>query len=118
VLVTALLGLGLLLAALSVRERRRPTPEPDVVYRGVARLAGRFGYGPRPTQTAYEYAAVLGEIVPAVREELALVARVKVEATYGRRQPGPDAMAALRAAYGRLRVRLLTLAFRRRPRRR
>jgi len=118
VLVTALLGLGLLVAALSVRERRRPTPEPDVVYRGVARLAGRFGYGPRPTQTAYEYATVLGEIVPAVREELALVARVKVEATYGRRQPGPDAIAALRAAYGRLRVRLLALAFRRRPRRR
>ena len=116
VLVTALLGLGLLVAVLSVRERRRPTPAPDVVYRGVARLAGRFGYGPRPTETAYEYAAVLGDIVPAVREELALVARVKVEATYGRRQPGPDAMAALRAAYGRLRVRLLTLAFRRRRR--
>lgn len=115
VLVVAALGLGLLVAAFSVRERRRPTPEPDLVYRGVARLAGRFGYGPRPTQTAYEYAAVLGEIVPAVRGELALVAHAKVEASYGRRQPGPDAMAALRAAYLRVRLRLLTLAFRRRP---
>jgi hypothetical protein len=109
-----LLGMGVFIVGLTVRERRRPTPAPDAVYHGVARLAGWFGYGPRPTQTAYEYASGLGDVLPAARPELELVARAKVEATYGRRQPGPEGMAALRVAYRRLRVRLLSLALRRR----
>jgi hypothetical protein len=112
--LVVLLGMGVLIVGLTVRERRGPTPPPDAVYRGVARLAGWFGYGPRPTQTAYEYASALGDVVPAVRPELELVARAKVEATYARRQPGPAGMAALRVAYSRLRVRLLSLALRRR----
>jgi hypothetical protein len=94
--------------------RQRPAPAPDAVYRGVARIAGRFGYGPRPTQTAYEYAGTLSDLVPSVRTELQLVATAKVESTYAARPPEGDALAALRDAYRRLRVGLLRLAFRRR----
>jgi transglutaminase-like putative cysteine protease len=105
---------GLFIVAAAIRERRRPMLAPDAVYRSVARLAGWFGYGPRPTQTTYEYASGLSDLLPTARPELELVARAKVEATYGRREPGPAGMAALRAAYRRLRLRLLALALRRR----
>jgi hypothetical protein len=94
--------------------RRRPAPEADAVYRGVTRLAGRLGFAPLPTQTAYEYAGALGELLPAAREELQLVARAKVEGTYAHRPFQGERLAALHAAYRRLRVRLLRLAFRRR----
>jgi transglutaminase-like putative cysteine protease len=109
-----LLVIALLMTVLSRWQRGPAVAEPEAVYRGVARLAGRFGYGPRPTQTAYEYAGSLGDVLPAVRPELQLVARAKVETSYARRPPRGPAMAALRAAYGRLRLRLLSLAFRRR----
>jgi transglutaminase-like putative cysteine protease len=111
-----MLGAGVLIIGVAIRERRGPLLAPDAVYRGVASLAGWFGYGPRPTQTTYEYASGLGDLVPAARPELQLVALAKVEATYGRRQPGPEGLVALRAAYRRLRFRLLTLALRRRGR--
>ncbi len=115
--VLVLVVAGLVIAAVAAgtwtRSLRAPAPEPEAVYRGVARLAGRFGYGPSPTQTAYEYAGTLGEIVPTVRGELQTVARAKVEATYAARPPQGDALYALRDAYRRLRVNLLRLAFRR-----
>jgi hypothetical protein len=80
----------------------------------VARLAGRFGYGPQPTQTAYEYAGSLSALLPAVRSELAVVARAKVETTYARRAPDAQMLEQLRAAYRRVRIGLLRLIFRRR----
>ena len=109
---------GLVVAAVAAgtwtRSMRGPAPEPEAVYRGVARLAGRFGYGPAPTQTAYEYAGTLSEVVPKVRTELQMVARAKVETTYAGRPPRGEALLALRDAYRRLRINLLRLAFRRR----
>ena len=102
--------------ALFIRGRRMPYPEPDLAYRGVARLAGRFGYGPKPTQTAYEFAGSLGEVVPQVRSELQVVAHAKVESTYARRRPDSAMLEQLREAYRRVRVGLLRLVFRRRPR--
>jgi transglutaminase-like putative cysteine protease len=113
VALVALLAVAFAVAGYSVRERRRPSQAPEVVYGGMARLASRFGYGPRPTQTAYEYADALGEVIPAARGELALVARVKVETQYARRTPSPDVLLAVRHAYRRIRVRLLALIFRR-----
>ncbi|HSH21171.1 MAG TPA: transglutaminaseTgpA domain-containing protein [Candidatus Caenarcaniphilales bacterium] len=111
----ALAGLLLaLLVGLVVAARRRlPTMEPDLAYRGVARIATRFGHGPRPTQTAYEFADGLGQLVPAVGPDLRVVATAKVEATYGRRQPDGDALRALRDAYRRVRLGLLRLLLRR-----
>lgn len=107
-----LLVVGLLI--LIARIRRMPAPEPDLAYRGMARLASRFGYGPTPTQTAYEYAGSLSELLPGVRNELTVVARAKVETTYARRAPDSVMLEQLRAAYRRVRIGLLRLLFRRR----
>jgi transglutaminase-like putative cysteine protease len=91
---------------------------PEGVYSGVTRLASRLGFGPRPTQTAYEYAAALGDVLPEIRPELHTVATAKVEVAYGARTLGEDRMKALRESYRRLRVALLRLLFRRRRRKR
>ena len=86
----------------------------ESAWRSISRLAGRFGFGPRPTQTVYEYAGALGDVLPAVRPELQTVARAKVEVAYGHRELGLDRLHSLREAQRRLRVALLRLAFRRR----
>lgn len=107
--------LGVLLALASLyRARRSPQIAPDIAYRGVARLAGRFGYGPRPHQTAYEYAGILGELLPAMSSDLRLVARAKVETTYASRPPEAELLAQLRDAYRRVRIGLIRMAVRRR----
>ena len=99
------------------RGPRGPTT-PEGVYAGVARLAARLGFGPRPTQTAYEYATALGDVLPNVRPELQTVATAKVEVAYGRRTLGDDRIRALRDSYRRLRVGLLRLAVPARAKRR
>jgi hypothetical protein len=116
--VAVLLIVAFVLIALVVLIRRPPRPVgPDAAYGTITRIAGRLGYAQRPEQTVYEYTAALGEVLPAVRPELALVATSKVEATYAHREPGPDLMRQLALVRRRLRVRLLALLFRR-PRRR
>jgi hypothetical protein len=104
------------LAFLAWRRGPRGPSTPEGVYAGIGRLAGRFGFGPRPTQTAYEYTTALGEILPRIRPELYTVATAKVEVAYGRRALGEDRLQALREAERRLRVGLLRLLFRRRDR--
>lgn len=97
--------------------RRGPRrTSPDGAYGMVTRLASRFGFAPRPTQTVYEFAGALGEILPGSRPELETVARAKVESAYGRAILGDDGLAALLAAQRRLRVSLLRLIVRRRKR--
>ncbi len=90
----------------------------DHAYRTVTRLASRFGFGPRATQTVYEFSGSLGEVLPIARPELELVAHAKVETAYGRGILSDDRLQALRAAERRLKLNLLRLAFRRRDRRR
>ena len=90
----------------------------DRAYGTVARLAGRFGFGPRPTETVFEFAGALGEVLPAARPELHTVAQAKVETAYGRQVLGEDRLVALQSAQRRLRLMLLRLAFRRKDRRR
>jgi transglutaminase-like putative cysteine protease len=119
VAVTILLMLVVGGIAFAVWQRGpRGATTADRAYGTVARLAGRFGYGPRPTETVYEFAGALGEVLPTARPELQTVARAKVETSYGRQVLGDDRLAALRAAQRRLRVVLLKLAFRRKHRRR
>lgn len=108
----AVVVLAVLVLLLVARFRRLPGAEPEFAYRSVARLASRFGHGPRPTQTAYEFSDGLGQLVPAVRSELRVVATAKVEATYARRQPHGDALQALREAYARVRIGLFRLLIR------
>ncbi len=103
--------------ALFARLRFAPPPSPAAAYTGIARLAARFGYAPRPAQTPYEYATMLGDVLPGARPDLEVVAQARVEAVYGRRALGVDQRAALRRAYGRLRLRLLGLVVRYRRRR-
>ena len=98
------------------RGPRRASP-PEAVWSSLARLAGRFGWAPRPTQTPFEYAQALGDVLPVARPELHVVASAKVEAAYGRRVLDEQRIAALRDAYRRLRLLLLRLAFRRPTRR-
>jgi hypothetical protein len=114
----ALLALVILIAFAAWRRGPRGVTTPDGFYASVAGIARRFGFGPRPTQTAYEYATALGDILPASRPELQTVATAKVEVAYGRREIEDDRLRALRDSYRRLRVALLRLAFRRGDRRR
>ena len=79
----------------------------------MTRLASRLGYGPRPTQTVYEYAGALGDVLPDAKPALELVARAKVESAYGRAVFDSSRLVALREAERRLRVSLLRLLFRR-----
>ncbi|HEY3164710.1 MAG TPA: transglutaminase domain-containing protein [Candidatus Limnocylindrales bacterium] len=117
-LAIGLLAVVVLVAFLAWRRGPRNVTTADGFYASVAGIARRFGFGPRPTQTAFEYAAALGDVLPAVRPELQTVATAKVEVVYGRRDLPEDRVLALRDAYRRLRVGLLRLAFRRRDRRR
>ena len=119
-----LLVVGLLLlmvvavvAFLAWRRGPRGPTSADGAYGTVTRIASRFGFGPRPAETVYEYATSLGQILPDARPELQMVARAKVESTYARQLLGEERLASLRAAQRRLRVSLLRLAFRRKERR-
>ena len=116
VTVLLLLAIGGLVFIVWQRGPRSGT-SADLAYGTVTRLAARFGFGPRPTQTVYEFTGALGEVLPTSRPELETVARAKVESAYGRGILGDDRLAALRAAQRRLRVSLLRLAFRRKDRR-
>ncbi len=117
VAVLLLVGVGALAFAAWHRGPRGEVTA-DAVWRGVGRTAARFGFRQRPQQTVYEYAGVLGDVMPTSRPELQAVARAKVEVAYGRQELGADAQRALRDAHRRLRVAMLRLAFRRRDRRR
>lgn len=115
--IGALLLIGALALAFAAW-RRGPRPiHPDRAWGSIGRWAARFGLGPRASQTVYEYAGVLGEAVPIVRPELSTVANAKVEIAYGHRDLTPDRLRAVAEAHRRLRIGLLRLVFRRRPRR-
>jgi hypothetical protein len=105
------------IAAVAWRRGPRGPVTPDDAYGSVSRIAARLGFGPRPTQTVYEFAGALADELPMVRPELETVARAKVEVAYGGRVLTADRMANLKVAYRRLRVQLLRLATRRRRRR-
>jgi transglutaminase-like putative cysteine protease len=118
VALVAILAAAVLLLLVVVYLRRPARPAaPDAAYAMVARVAGRLGYAQRPSQTVYEYAATLTEVLPAAGPDLTLVATSKVEATYARRDLPDDRLRALGAASRRLRMRLLGLVFRRPSRR-
>ena len=92
---------------------------PDAAWQTMSRSASRFGFARRPTQTVYEYATSLGDLVPVARTDLQTVADAKVETTYANVRLVGTRLDAVRVATRRLRLSLLRLAFRRRrPRRR
>jgi transglutaminase-like putative cysteine protease len=115
--IILVLGVGALALAALRRTPRKPM-HPDQAWGSVARLAARFGLGPRPSQTVYEYAGALGDALPDVRVELTTIARAKVEVAYGRRDLGTDRLRRIAEAYQRLRFALLSFVLRRVLRRR
>ncbi len=82
---------------------------PEGAWTALGRVASRFGFAPRPTQTVYEYAETLGALVPVARPDLRTVADAKVEVAYARANLAPDRQHAVRVAMRRLRVSLLRL---------
>ncbi|MEO8273072.1 MAG: transglutaminase domain-containing protein [Chloroflexota bacterium] len=115
--IILLIGVGALAFA-AIRRTPNSPMHPDQAWGSVARLAARFGLGPRPSQTVYEYAGSLGDAVPAARMELTTIARAKVEVAYGKRDLGSDRMRNVAIAYQRLRFALLGVILRRGLRRR
>ena len=112
VAILLLLAVGLLALIAYERGPRGPT-QPETAWAAMVRLAGRFGWAPRPTQTPYEYAGALGDILPIARSDLHVVAAAKVEVAYGRKTLDIDRLSVLRVAQRKLRISLLRLAFRR-----
>jgi hypothetical protein len=101
------------LAFIAYRRGPRGPTHPESVWDGIVGLAGRFGWAPRPTQTPFEYAGALGDVLPVARSDLHLVASAKVEVAYGRRDLDTARLLSLKAAQRRLRVVLLRLLLRR-----
>jgi hypothetical protein len=117
--VTALLLVAVCgLAFVVWRRGPRGATTADGAYGSVTRIASRLGFGPRPTQTVYEFAGSLGEVLPDSRPDLNTVARAKVESVYARQVVAGERLEQLRGAQRRLRVALLRLAFRRKDRKR
>jgi hypothetical protein len=112
-----LLAVGALALAIWVRGPRGEL-QPDAIWGSIGRFAGRLGLGPRPTETVYEYAGALGELMPDARPALQTVADAKVEVAYGRGSIDGDRLHAMRDANRTLRLALLRLGFRPRRRRR
>jgi transglutaminase-like putative cysteine protease len=115
--ILLLIGVGAVAVAARRRAPSRPM-HPDQAWGSLGRMASRFGVGPRPAQTVYEYAGALSDAIPAVRAELSTVARAKVEVAYGRQELGIDRMRTIADAYGRLRFALLRFGIGRIRRRR
>jgi transglutaminase-like putative cysteine protease len=107
-----LIGLGALALAALRRTPSKPM-HPDKAWGSLASLATRFGLGPRPSQTVYEYAGALGDAVPGARVELTTIARAKVEVAYGQRDLGMDRLKRIAEAYQRLRFAILGVVVRR-----
>jgi len=108
IVIAILLLVAAAVVVLAARRRGPRTPmDAERAWGGLGRLASRFGYGPRPAQTVYEYAGALGDTVPAMRAELQTVARAKVEVAYGRQQLSVDRMRAVGEAYRRLRLAIV-----------
>ncbi len=112
--IVPILLMAVIALALFVLWRRRPRRlnEADAVYRNVVRLASRLGYKPAPTQTVYEYAGMLADVVPKARDSLGVVATATVEVTYGRHVLGAERLAVLASAQKRVRRALLRLVWR------
>jgi transglutaminase-like putative cysteine protease len=121
--MAALIG-GLLLLAIgsliAVAWWRGPRGEvsPETAWTAVSSAASRFGFAQRPTETVYEYADSIGELVPVARPDIRTVADAKVETTYARVQLAPEREQAVAAAMRRLRLSLTRLIFARIGRRR
>jgi transglutaminase-like putative cysteine protease len=109
----AVLLVGTLGALIAIAWWRGPRGEvsPDTAWTTMSKAASRFGFAPRPTQTVYEYATSLGDLVPIARPDISTIADAKVETTYARAELTPEREHAVVLAMRRLRVSLVRLLF-------
>lgn len=113
VLVPGLFLIAILLVVFTVwRRRPRKLDQPDTILRRIVRLASWLGYKPRPTQTVYEYAGMLADVVPLARDSLGVVATSAVEVQYGKRQLSSAQLTVVNRAQGVVQKALLRLALR------
>jgi hypothetical protein len=118
IVLTVVLALAVLAIAVAAWARGpRGEVSPESAWQTLSRTASRLGFGPRPTQTVYEYAAALEELVPVAERDLRTVADAKVETTYAGASLEGARLDAVRDATRRLRISMLRLVLRR-PRRR
>jgi hypothetical protein len=111
--VPAILVFIMLLALFLIwRRRPRRLENPETLYRNVVKLASRIGYKPTPTQTVFEYTAMLAAVVPQARESLGMVAMANVEVVYGKQQLSSERLLFLGTAGKVIRRSLLRLAIR------
>jgi hypothetical protein len=91
ILIAVLLA-GTIGALILIAWWRGPRGEvsPETAWASVSKSASRFGFAPRPTQTVYEYASSLGELVPVAKPDITTVADAKVETTYARAALTPE----------------------------
>ncbi|HYL40580.1 MAG TPA: transglutaminase domain-containing protein, partial [Candidatus Binatus sp.] len=115
-IVAALLVVALVVLVVATRRRPRlgKPIHPDTAWGGLGRMAARFGFGPRPEQTVFEYAGALGTLVPTAKVEVGTVAQAKVEVAYARRELGEDRLRVVGDAYRRLRIAVLRAGIARR----
>ena len=119
IILTVLLALAVVAVAVTAWARGpRGDVSPERAWQALSKTASRFGFAPRPTETVYEYAASLGELVPAAEEDLQTVAVARVETVYAHVSIAGPRLQAVRAAARRLRLTMLRLALRRPDRRR
>ncbi len=119
IILTVLLALAIGGVAVAAWVRGpRGEVSPERAWQALSRTASRFGFAPRPTETVYEYASSLGELVPAAEEDLQTVAVARVETVYAHATISGPRLQAVRDAVRRLRVTMLRLALRRSHRRR
>jgi transglutaminase-like putative cysteine protease len=114
--VAVLLALALIVIVITARRRPRvgKPVHPDTAWGGLGRMAARFGFGPRPEQTVFEYAGALGSLVPTARVEVGTVAQAKVEVAYGHRELSEARLRSVGDAYRRLRLAVLRAGIARR----
>ena len=98
------------------QRRWRLLPAGDRAWNQLTAAAGRAGIGPRPAETIYEYAGWLEDQLPRHIEPIREVADGKVWQAYSGRRMNHAASSRLDAAWARLRMPLVGLAFRRRLR--
>jgi hypothetical protein len=119
IILTALLALAIVAVAIAAWVRGpRGEVSPERAWQALSRTASRFGFAPRPTETVYEYASSLTELVPAAEEDLRTVAVARVETVYAHATIEGPRLQAVRDAARRLRLTMLRLVLRRPARRR
>ncbi|HZP97001.1 MAG TPA: transglutaminaseTgpA domain-containing protein [Candidatus Limnocylindria bacterium] len=98
-----------LLAFTRFQMRFRGQAPIDAAWGKARLLASYAGYHPDPTQTTYEYAAMLGDAVPEARSPIRDIAEARVRDRYTAAGASPDDTRKALAAWRRLAKTLLAL---------